>query len=108
MYGVSIGGVQWKVGSHSIYKEGDATCFGTVTSMFFGKDHMTDKFVIFRVQRKRIRAVMGHFCMLSDNPSTSVYVLWSQITWKCMLLQGQGGAMVLPFKSTTSHELIEL
>jgi hypothetical protein len=107
--GVSIGGVPWKVGSNCLYQEGPggATLFGTVVNMYHFKTDIMDDFIIFQLENKPIMSRMGHYCWLSRDGYTTVFALWSNVTWKCkaLLLEGKP-LMVLPFASCTSKELI--
>lgn len=109
--GVSIGGVQWKVGYHCLYQDGagGVTRFGSVTNMFHGIDTMMDEFTIFELQNEPITSCMGHYCLLSDNGHTTVFVMWDQVLWRCKkLLLGDHTNMGLPIKSCTSQELVQL
>jgi hypothetical protein len=108
---VSIGGVPWQVGRHCLYYDGadSATLLGTVVSMFLGTDGMDDDFVIFQVENKPITTHMGHYCLFSNDAPTTVFVLWTQITWMCKMFKVQRGQanMALPYVSCTSRELME-
>ena len=107
LFGVSIGGVPWKVGRHCLYTADDgSTRLGTVLDMFKGRDDMHDDFVVLRVENKPITACMGHFCFYSNDSDATVLVLWNQIIWVCKMITVRGGQvhMALPFASCTSRE----
>jgi hypothetical protein len=108
--GVSIGGVRWRLGQHCLYTPGcGAPKLGTVLNMFHGTDDRMDEFVIFQVENKPITTYMGHYCLFSNHPPSTIMVLWSQITWKCMIFKVKGGSkdMALPIMSCTSTERME-
>jgi hypothetical protein len=109
--GVSIGGVPWSIGQHCLYEEGagGATKFGTVIGMYHGRTTDMDEFVVFKLERKPITSYVGHYCLLSNDGYTTVFVFWTQITWKCkeLLLGPDLTLMALPFASCTSQELIK-
>jgi hypothetical protein len=109
--GVTIGGVHWRLGSHCLYLDtaDSATRYGTVTNMFHGVDAMMDEFVIFELEQTPITSYRGHYCLLSADGHTSVFVMWDRIKWKCKRLNFGGHTdMALPIQSCTSEELIQL
>ena len=109
LFGVSIGGVPWKVGQHCMYDAaGGAKHLGTVEAMFRGQDDMGDDFVVFMVQNKPITTYMGHYCLYSNDSDATVLVFWRQITWMCKMLTVGQVNMALPYVSCTSRELVEL
>jgi hypothetical protein len=109
--GVLVGGVVWRMGAHCLFNTGadDGVRFGTVSDMFHGTDEMTDDFVIFRVEMKRITSCHGHYCMFSNTESTTktVFVFWGHVTWRCKVFLQEGGGMALPYHSCSSRELVE-
>jgi hypothetical protein len=111
LFGVSVGGVPWKVGRYCLYRADadNSTRLGKVVTMFLAKDDMDDNFVVFQVENKPITTYMGHYCMFSDDQPTTVFVLWTKITWMCKILKVQGGQadMALPYVPCTSRELME-
>jgi hypothetical protein len=109
--GVTIGGVHWRLGLHCLYLDNitSTTRYGTVVNMFHGVDTMMDEFIIFELKHTPITSYRGHYCLLSGDGHTSVFVMWDRIKWKCKLLKLGGHTdMALPFQSCTSEELLQL
>jgi hypothetical protein len=81
---------------------------GSVTNMFHGTTSEMDAFVIYELENKPITSYMGHYCLFSDVVATTVYVLWTQLTWKCKILMlNDNKMMALPFASCSSTELVQ-
>jgi hypothetical protein len=85
------------------------TRLGVVVAMIRGTDDMEDPFVIFQVDKKAITAIMGHYCLFSNDTQTTEFVFWTQVTWVCKILKVQGGRanMALPYASCSPRELAE-
>jgi hypothetical protein len=109
--GVSIGGVLWAMGSHCLYQDGagGVTRSGKVINMFHGMTSMMYDFIIFELEQTPIISCGTHYCLLSDDGQTTVFVMWDMVLWKCKkLLLGGHTTMVLPIQSCTSEELVRL